>query len=83
MPVMIGIYELNHGRNYVFVSMAPSNILIVLSSHDQLGSTGKKTGWYLVHNNTYSLPFTPRTAILMDQSLNLPIRTMCSRLTSI
>lgn len=27
--------------------MAPK-ILVVLSSHDKLGDTGKKTGWYLV-----------------------------------
>jgi len=27
--------------------MSTKNVLVVLSSHDQLGSTGRKTGWYL------------------------------------
>lgn len=31
----------------VKAAMAPK-ILIVLTSHDQLGSSGKPTGWYLV-----------------------------------
>jgi len=29
-------------------TMAPKKVLIVLTSHDKLGDTGKPTGWYLV-----------------------------------
>lgn len=36
--------------------MAPK-ILIVLTSHDQMGSSGKPTGWYLVSAVTPLLPF--------------------------
>lgn len=28
--------------------MASKKILVVLTSHDKLGETGKPTGWYLV-----------------------------------
>jgi hypothetical protein len=56
--------------------MAPKNVLVVLSSHGQLGSTGNKTGWYLVRTHLFVL--SPVRAILMIRSRNLPIHTMFS-----
>jgi hypothetical protein len=56
--------------------MTTKNVLVVLSSHDQLGSTGRKTGWYLVKTHLFLL--SPDGAILMIHSRNLPIHTMSS-----
>ncbi|KAF9182207.1 hypothetical protein BGZ51_007082 [Haplosporangium sp. Z 767] len=48
------------------MSAAPKKILFILSSHDQLGDTGKKTGWYaeevaepatLLQNHGYEIVF--------------------------
>ena len=58
--------------------MTAKNVLIVLSSHDQLGSTGKPTGWYLVR--TYLLFLSIHHIILMLHSRNLLIHTTSSHL---
>jgi hypothetical protein len=39
----------------IFIFMTPKNVLIVLSSNNQLVSTGRKTGWYLVIKHTSCL----------------------------
>ena len=35
--------------------MAPK-VLVILTSHDKLGNTGKPTGWYLVNIHPVFLP---------------------------
>lgn len=56
--------------------MTTKSVLVVLSSHGQLGSTGRKTGWYLVRTHLYLL--SPDRAILITHSRNLPIHTTSS-----
>lgn len=52
-------------------------VLVVLSSHDKLGDTGKKTGWYLVrHSSVHSCMLVKFSAD--HDSPNLLIHTTSS-----
>lgn len=45
--------------------MATHKVLVVLTSHDKLGDTGKPTGWYLVrlqpHNHVSEPTHSPNS----------------------
>jgi hypothetical protein len=62
-------------RNPPF-KMTHKKVLVVLPSCGLLGSTGKKTGWYLVRTSFLLLSLDQ--AILMNHSQNLLIHTTSS-----
>jgi hypothetical protein len=64
------------GKKSISIKMTTKNVLVVLSSQGLLGSTGRKTGWYLVRTNSFLLSLY--RVILMIRSRNLPIHTMSS-----
>lgn len=43
---MLGVFSLL-SKNSLAAAMCPEKVLIVVSSHDRLGNSGKKTGYYL------------------------------------
>lgn len=45
--ILINISKNTNNNNYNKITSMVKRVLFVLSSHEDLGNTGKKTGWFL------------------------------------